>query len=286
MSSALHQLRHRLSKTKVRVPVIWVRHRGLNAADIFLGSYPRSGNTWLRFLLLEILTGKSAEFRRTNDLLPDVGAHKGVSPLLPNSGRLLKTHESYRPEYKKAIYLVRDARDVVSSEYQFQTSRGWFDGSLDEYVQLFARGQVSGYGSWQSHVSSWVDSPLASNGNLLLLRFEDMSRDTAAALSKIGVFLGVEIKAGDIERAIESNSLENMREKEKKNPQRVSQKGRFVGSGSVEGWRSKLSEAQVQMIEKYAAGTLLRVGYPCEGLSNIASRTEPSPSRCEFANFQ
>jgi hypothetical protein len=286
MSSALHQLRHRLSKTKVRVPVIWARHRGLNAADVFLSSYPRSGNTWLRFLLLEILTGKSAEFRRTNDLLPDVGAHKRVSPLLPNSGRLLKTHESYRPEYKKAIYLVRDARDVVSSEYQFQTSRGWFDGSLDEYVQLFARGQVSGYGSWQSHVSSWVDSPLASNGNLLLLRFEDMRRDTVAALSKIGAFLGVEIKAGDIERAIESNSLENMRKKEKKNPQKVSQKGRFVGSGSVEGWRSKLNDAQIQMIQKYAAGTLLRVGYPCGELSNLASRPEPSPSRCEFANLQ
>jgi hypothetical protein len=286
MSSTLHQLRHYVTKTKARVPVIWARHRGLNAADVFLGSYPRSGNTWLRFLLLEILTGKSAEFRRTNDLLPDVGAHKGVSPLLPNNGRLLKTHESYRPEYKKAIYLVRDARDVVSSEYAFQTSRGWFEGSLDEYVQSFARGHVSGYGSWQSHVSSWVDSPLASNGNLLLLRFEDMRRDTATTLSKICVFLGVEIKAGDIERAIESNSLERMREKEKKNPQRVSQKGRFVGSGSVEGWRSKLSDAQVQMIEKYAAGTLLRVGYPCGEPSNIASRPEPSPSRCEFANFQ
>jgi Sulfotransferase domain len=286
MSSTLHQLRHSLSKTKARVPVIWARHRGLNAADVFLGSYPRSGNTWLRFLLLEILTGKSAEFRRTNDLLPDVGAHKGVSPLLPNSGRLLKTHESYRTEYKKAIYLVRDARDVVSSEYAFQTSRGWFDGTLDEYVQSFARGNVSGYGSWQNHVSSWLDSPLASNGNLLLLRFEDMRRDTVAALFKIGAFLGVEIKAGEIERAIESNSLENMREKEKKNPQRVSQKGRFVGSGSVEGWRSKLSDAQIHMIEKYAAGTLLRVGYPCGEPASIASRPEPSPSRYEVANFQ
>jgi hypothetical protein len=286
MSSTLQQLRHYVSKTKARVPVIWARHRGLNAADVFLGSYPRSGNTWLRFLLLEILTGKSAEFRRTNDLLPDVGAHKGVSPLLPNTGRLLKTHESYRPEYKKAIYLVRDARDVVSSEYAFQTSRGWFEGSFDEYVQSFARGYVSGYGSWQSHVSSWVDSPLARNGNLLLLRFEDMRRDTATALSKIGVFLGVEIKTGDITRAIESNSLERMREKEKKNPQRVSQKGRFVGSGSVEGWRSKLSDAQVQMIEKYAAGTLLRVGYPCGETTSVASRPEPSPSSCEFANFQ
>jgi estrone sulfotransferase len=286
MSSALHQLRHYVSKTKARVPVIWARHRGLNAADVFLGSYPRSGNTWLRFLLLEILTGKSAEFRRTNDLLPDVGAHKGVLPLLPNSGRLLKTHESYRPEYKKAIYLVRDARDVVSSEYAFQTSRGWFDGSLDEYVQLFVRGQVSGYGSWQSHVSSWIDSPLASDGNLLLLRFEDMRRDTAAALSKIGGFLGVDVKPSDIARAIESNSLDNMREKEKKNPQRVSQKGRFVGSGSVEGWRSKLSDAQIKTIEKYAAGTLLRVGYPCGESSNIAGSTEPSPSKVEFANFQ
>ena len=286
MSSTLRLLRHSVAKTKVRVPLVWARHRGFNAADVFLGSYPRSGSTWLRFLLLEILTGKSAEFTRTNDLIPTVGAHTGVSPLLPNGGRLIKTHESYRSEYKKAIYLVRDARDVVSSEYEYQTSLGWFDGSFDEYVRSFARGQVDGYGSWQSHLSSWVESPLASNGKLLLLRFEDMRRDAATTLSKICVFLGVEVQPGDIERAIENNSLERMREKEKKNPQRVSQKGRFVGSGSVEGWRSKLSEAQIQMIEKYAAGTLLRVGYSCGEPASVASKPEPSPASCEVANIQ
>lgn len=286
MRYTLGQLRHEVAKTKVRVPVIWARHRGFRESDVFLASYPRSGNTWLRFLLLEILTGQTAEFQRTNNLLPSVGEHSGAAALLPSKGRLIKTHESYRPEYKKAVYLVRDARDVVSSEYQFQTSRGWFEGSFDEYVQSFACGDVSGYGSWQSHVSSWVDSPLAGTGNLLLLRFEDMRRDTATTLSQICGFLGVESKAGDVERAIQSNSLERMREKEKKNPQRVSQKGRFVGSGSVEGWRSKLSEAQIQIIEKYAAGTLLRVGYPCQEPASVDGRLEPSPSRCAVANLQ
>ena len=175
MSSALHQLRHRLSKTKVRVPVIWARHRGLNAADVFLSSYPRSGNTWLRFLLLEILTGSLRNSAQTNDLLPDVGAHKKSFAAVAKQRTPSQTHESYRPEYKKAIYLVRDARDVVSSEYQFQTSRGWFDGSLDEYVQLFARGQVKRIRLVAEPRIVLGGFSLASNGTCCL-RFEDMRR--------------------------------------------------------------------------------------------------------------
>ena len=263
MSVTLHQLSHKISKTPVRIPVQWLRHRGFTQSDVFLGSYPRSGSTWLRFLLSEILTGQSPEFSRTNQLIPDVGKHSGAVALLPKNGRLIKTHESYRPEYKKAVYLVRDARDVVSSEYAYQTSLGWFKGGFDDYVKCFVRGTVDGYGSWQDHVSSWVNSPLARGGNLLVLRFEDLRRDTVETLSEICDFMAVEIERDVIKRAIDNNSLEKMREKEKRNPQRASREGRFVRSGLVEGWRGKLSEEQIQMIERYAGEALSRLGYSC-----------------------
>ena len=263
MSVTMRQLRHELSKTPARVPLLWIRHRGFRQSDVFLGSYPRSGSTWLRFLLSEILTGQSPEFNRTNELIPDVGKHNGAAALLPSDGRLIKTHESYRPEYKRAVYLVRDARDVVSSEYAYQTSLGWFKRGLDDYLECFVRGAVDGYGSWQEHVSSWVNSSLARSGNLLVLRFEDLRRDPVEILSEICNFLAVEIEKDVIKRAIDNNSLERMREKEKRNPQRASRKGQFVRSGLVEGWRGTLSEEQVQTIERYAGEALSRLGYAC-----------------------
>jgi hypothetical protein len=53
-----------------------------------------------------------------------------------------------------------------------------------------------------------------------------------------------------------------MREKENREPVRASIKGRFVRDGAVRGWVSKLTPAQVQLIEEHAGSALLRLGYP------------------------
>src|SRR6266851_1462404 len=62
MMSRLQRIRYKIMRTKVRAPLIWIRHRGLNSSDVFLASYPKSGSTWLRFQLFEILTSLSAGF--------------------------------------------------------------------------------------------------------------------------------------------------------------------------------------------------------------------------------
>ncbi len=106
----LRRLRHELSKTGLRSPLLWIRHHGFRPSDIFTASYPRSGSTWLRFILAEILAGQSSGFKGVNLLSPDVGEHSGAQPLLPGAGRLIKTHELYRPSYKKAIYFSLSMR--------------------------------------------------------------------------------------------------------------------------------------------------------------------------------
>ena len=63
---SLKQLRYHVSQTAIRVPVIWYRHRGCTDADAFVASYPRSGSTWLRFLLFEVLCKDSAIFDNVN----------------------------------------------------------------------------------------------------------------------------------------------------------------------------------------------------------------------------
>src|SRR5579872_7348300 len=113
----IRNIRAKLAKSPVRRPLIWLRHRGLSANDIFLASYPRSGNTWLRFVLSEALSGEEIDFDNINSFIPELKWHKQGKPLLAGQGRVIKTHEQYRKEYKKAIYIVRDVRDCALSAH-------------------------------------------------------------------------------------------------------------------------------------------------------------------------
>ncbi len=252
-------LRYRIAKSRVRVPLVWYRHRGLSPADVFVGAYPRSGSTWLRFLLLEVLSGQCAEFDSVNALVPSVGEHRGSPALLPGSGRLIKTHENYRREYRKAIYLVRDARDVLLSEYAYQKAKGWFESDFDAYLLAFLKGKVNAYGSWQQHVRDWTEA--ASRGDdVLVLRYERLRQDTVTELERLFRFIAVPVSRQQLEQAVDSNSLERMKAKEDKSKQL--RQDRFVRSGSIRGWEGKLTPAQLQLIDRYAGASLAILGYP------------------------
>ena len=156
--TTLRKLRHTLSRTPARMPLVWMRHRGFRPTDIFIGSYPRSGSTWLRFMLLEILVGQASSFTNTNEMLPDLGNHEAGAPLLPGGGRVIKTHEPFRAKYRKAIYLVRDPRDVVLSEFAYQTALGLTQDDFGIYVERFLKGRVNPFGTWTNHATSWMDA--------------------------------------------------------------------------------------------------------------------------------
>src|ERR1700691_5741401 len=235
------RLRNHLSKTKARVPVVWFRHRAFRSEDIFLGAYPRSGSTWSRFILFQILTGQEAGFDTVNKTLPGVTSLRHGIPVLPHGGRLIGTHEAYRGEYKKAIYLVRDARDVLLSEYAYVKSLGYFESDFEEFVIEFARGKVNGFGPWHRNVLSWLDSPIADTPNLMVVRFEDLRRNPEEMFTRITDFLDVRVDRQLIRQAVADNSLDKMREKENQSPQMPPGKDRFIRSGSVQGWRGKLT---------------------------------------------
>jgi hypothetical protein len=262
-TTAMRKLRRKLSRTALRLPIIWYRHHGFRPEDVFFTSYPRSGTTWSRHVLFEILTGQKSGFRAVDATLCGVGKHHLGKPVLPGGGRLISSHEQYRSwkHYHKAIYLVRDPRDIVLSEFVYLTNLEFFYGSQDKFVKHFLTTAVSGFGPWQHHVSSWLDSPLAATPNFLLVRFEELKRDPVVGFTRMANFLGVSPNAELIERAVANSSLEKMREKEQREPVKASVKGRFVGAGLAQGWRSKLSPAQVRLIEQYAGPALERLGY-------------------------
>jgi len=261
-TSAWRKFRRKLSKTRLRVPHIWLRHRGIRPADVLFGSYPRSGTTWSRFTLFEIMTGEPAGFTAVNTAIRGVGRHPFALRVLPNGGRLINSHEQYRKEYQRAIYLVRDGRDVALSEFAYTSALEFFRGDLDQFLQVFLCGKISGFAPWHRHVHGWLDSPIAGTPNLLVVHFEDLRRNPLESFTKMAEFLGVDAGPERIRRAIANNVLDKMKEKERVEPQRASIKDRFVRSGSVQGWRSKLTPAQIELFEKHAGSALTRLGYP------------------------
>jgi hypothetical protein len=266
------RVRFRISETKVRAPIVYYRHRDFRPADVFLASYPRSGSTWLRFMLYEMITGDPSTFGNVNSAFRVVGEHFGAAGLLPTQGRLIGTHEQYRPAYHKVLYLVRDVRDVVLSQFPREKEMGVAAKTFDDYLYQLMTGRKR-HGSWHQHVLSYLDSDTATRGEFLLIKFEDMRRDTEQTFKRILDFLGMQIDRHVILHAIESNSLQSMRTKEDqlhsttvripRHPHKGShEEARFVRSGSVGSWREQLTAAQIALIQSFAGTALLRLGYP------------------------
>ncbi|HEV2176119.1 MAG TPA: sulfotransferase domain-containing protein [Terriglobia bacterium] len=272
----LRQIRHKIGKSGLRAPLIWLRHRGLDSRDVMLASYPRSGSTWTRFVLAEIFARESSGFDNVNHFIPEMGIQWPAAAVVPGGGRLIKTHEPYRKEYKRAIYLVRDGRDAMFSQYSREKELGIVYTDFDGYLLAFLQGKIAGYGGWHQHINSWLDSPLEGSGDLLVIRFEEMRKDMETAIAAMLDFLAVPVDAATIRDAVANNTLDQMRKKEnaaQKLHKSASEEGRFVRKGAVAGWRDKLTERQMRLIDEYAGRALSRMGYPLG--SSLTERVEP-----------
>jgi hypothetical protein len=281
------------ARSKIRVPLAWSWHVGLKSEDVFQASFPRSGSTWLRFMLFEILCGEEPGFRKIEDRLPEIQWQRGKTGILPDGGRFIKTHEQYRTDYKRAVFLVRDMRDVFLSCYARGLQDGIVDlvckGDFDSFLMSFLSGKALQMGSWQEHTRTWLESPIAKNGNLLLVKYEELRKDPEPMLAQILDFIGVKPNLPIIRKAVEDNSLQQMRAKEDRakkegefsillGPHKnTGEDGRFVRKGSVGGWRSKLTEAQLKIIDEYAGEMLLRLGYEL-GATQERTATAEAPT--------
>lgn len=93
--------------------------------DIFLVSYPKSGNTWLRFLVANYFVGDqlTVDLRNIEIIVPDIYVHNIYYFEKLKGPRIIKSHELFDPRYGKTIYIVRDPRDVALSYWHFQIKK-------------------------------------------------------------------------------------------------------------------------------------------------------------------
>lgn len=195
---------------------------------VWLASYPKSGNTWLRFLIANLLAGDLPDSRALQVAIPD--AHR-VEDLGAGRGtRLVKTHwlfEHLPPRHttRGFIYIVRNPFDVIASNFRF-AMLGADPAALNrpaaevarlraDYVDRFLehRGDPRwiglGFGTWDQHVASWRAA--ADRLPSLRLRYEDLLADAFPAVERIARFLGIERDPAALRTAIERSSFATMR---------------------------------------------------------------------------
>src|ERR1700691_3950002 len=102
--------------------------------SVWIASYPKSGNTWVRFLVSHLLFGPLDSAATLNRLVPDI--HElGAAVEAPSTPVLMKTHFPYSPalplamQTAGAIYVVRDPADVMLSNYYYRKRSGAASGA-------------------------------------------------------------------------------------------------------------------------------------------------------------
>jgi hypothetical protein len=237
--------------------------------DVFLVSYPKSGNTWTRFLIANLAyPEKNVDFTNVNEVTPDPEAlSKRRLARLPRP-RILKSHQYFDPRYPKVICIVRDPRDVLVSEYHFGIKRRLLaDGfPIEEYAHQFVRREDHPYGNWGDNVGSWFylrrNSP-----EFLLVHYEALLSNGMEEMGRISDFLGIARDRERIRVAIERSSADRMRALEKKqshlwsSTKETRQDRPFVRAANAGAWRSELTAVSVAVVESAWGALMKDLGY-------------------------
>ena len=165
--------------------------------DTFVVSYPRSGNTWTRYILAYLLRGTSEPLdpHTVNAIAPDAY----LSPHLINASsgrRLIKIHEPWLAHCPRVIYIHRDCRESLVSYWHFVRRSQRYAGTFSEFLRS---GIPSTHGSWKRHMLAMRRRVAADPATIHVIRYDDLVgrfHETVAGLADwIGLGRDVDLEA-------------------------------------------------------------------------------------------
>ena len=161
--------------------------------DVWIVSYPKSGNTWTRFLIANLIAGgETVDWSNIERRVPDIYYNRDPQLLALPRPRYFKSHEAYRPDYRRVVFIVRDPRDVAVSYYHFVRKAKMLpvDATMDDFMTKFMQGQIDPYGNWGENVGSWLGARRGT-ANFIVVRYEDLLENTETELGRIADMLGL-----------------------------------------------------------------------------------------------
>jgi hypothetical protein len=230
--------------------------------DVFIASYPKSGNTWMRFLIAHLLApGKVIDSNTIDDLVPDVYTARKKADRLPRP-RFIKTHDTWFAGFPKTIYVVRDYRDVLISFYHYQRALKKEIGTFTEFLDHVDDRHP--FGTWKAHVTAALKFQQQHPERMLIVKYEDLHADTAATLKKIIAFTGVSFP-GQVENAVAESSFRQLQKKESETGSDFKSKSgqHFFREGRTESWRAVFTAEQLDTVlrKQQHADLLTKLGY-------------------------
>lgn len=215
---------------------------------VWLASYPRSGNTYLRMLLYYLCGIKT--FSIYNDpLFERIGASKVVGhETLPASIdelsaqdklHFVKTH-SLPMDTSPAIYIVRDGRDALVSYAKYKLAFQKKPSTMTRLKEVFRRESRfmqtlsslirsnEDYGGWSKNVLCWTCD--RKDGFTHALRYEDLLLNPACLVKNALDALDFEIEV-----PLVSAEMPSFEELHRKWPD-------FFRKGKTEVWREEMPE--------------------------------------------
>lgn len=227
--------------------------------DVFLVSYPKSGNTWVRFLIANYISDTKVDFRSSNYLVPDIHFNLDDIFKIKTSPRFIKSHFPYKKEYKKVVYIIRDGRDVAVSYYYHKIKTGEITGTenFEKFLYDFFLASKLEFGDWGNHLKSWIQNENSSK--ILYIKYEDLKQNSLEMLQHIIQFSNIPFDTEKIKLALSHSSYQSMKEKENADPKYFFEERKlkntgygFIRKGEVGDWKNHFSEQMnVDFLKKY-----------------------------------
>jgi hypothetical protein len=183
-----------------------------------LVSFPKSGNTWMRFILSNIFKKDrnfEVNFHTINKISPTAHTQQldDFSKLLKEGSPLfIKEHYDFfsmpYKNYNKVIYIYRNGFDTLLSYWHFRTAQ-----SPDKYpnIETFSKYYWTEFGHWGEHLHSWLFE--AKKHNLLVygIKYEELLKDPVNVICDCLNELGYSISKECINDAISLSTKDKMK---------------------------------------------------------------------------
>lgn len=259
MKRQAYRLLRKVKHEWLKIPLFDIR-----STDYFVTSWPRSGNTWMRYLIFNALFPEQDwELNSIEERMPTLdrrGIQLRARQMAHLPYRLFKSHESFQDYYLRGrtVYIIRHGMDATASLYNYRRQISNIDLSLSEFIRRTLRNEFR-FGPWHRHVEQWLEH--AGHDAVLIVRYEDMVRDTANELRRTLEFLGFDMDVTQIAQAVERSRHEHV-EKGFQNyaAQRDHRFDRSLGGGKGKG-ATMMSEQDKALFMQYSGKVMARLGY-------------------------
>ena len=236
--------------------------------DVFLVSFPKSGNTWISFIIANLMSldsGKNIDVNFFNliDFIPEYPNHiKNLNGIRwGRFPRIIKSHELLNNQFNKVFLIIRDPRDVMVSYYFYSKNLGNIPNRTT--ISDFIRSNKFGIESWVSHTHSWL-SRASTGKRVQCFLYENFIKDPKKEVLGMLHILGIKLENSIIEGAIRRSTKDKMRFLEEttrsSNIRLYDTNFQFVRKGEI-GEGSKLNRDDLEFIREKAIGFAKGIGY-------------------------